>query len=64
MRGKFTPGTTTGVEARLNLKFNGQSLTSAGSSLIPSLQQAGDMLNAVSSALFFRSAVLIEPSVG
>jgi hypothetical protein len=63
-RGKFTTGTTTGVEARMNLKFNGQSLTSAGSSVIPSLQQAGDMLNAVSSALFFRSAVLIEPSVG
>ena len=64
MRGKFTAGTPTAVEARLSLPlWNGVQLTSAGSSVIPSLQLAGLMSQAVSSTTYFYSSVLIETSL-
>lgn len=63
MRGKFTVGTTTAVEARLNLKLNGATLTSANTSKIPSLQIAGDAATGGFSSTYFRNSVLIEPSV-
>jgi hypothetical protein len=61
MRGKFTSGTSTAVEARLALKLGGLSLTSAGSSIIPSLQVAGS--GSYSAVGNFIPQVLIEPSV-
>lgn len=62
-RGKFTPGTPTAVEARINLKIAGVSLTSANSISIPSLQLAG--LNIRGTATTNNGQpVLIEPSVG
>jgi len=63
MRGKFTVGTPTGVEARLALKHNGNALTSKGVSTIASLQQAGDAIQNGSGTTYFRNALLIEPSV-
>lgn len=60
IRGKFTSGTTTAVEARVGLP-NG--LTSAGTSLIPSLQIAGKAGQSGSSATYFGESILIEPSV-
>jgi len=62
MRGKFTPGTGTGVEARLNLKLNGVTLTSAGAGKIPSIQSAG--FGAFTGTGATSSYNLIEPSVG
>lgn len=64
MRGSFTPGVGTAVEARLNLKLNGVALTSATTSKIPSIQLAGDLVRASFSTTYFRNSVLIEPSVG
>lgn len=64
IKGKFSPGTTTAVEARLALKFRGASLTSAGTSIIPSIQLAGDVARNASSASYFGNKALIEPSVG
>jgi hypothetical protein len=61
MRGNFTSGTSTPVEARLNLKLNGQALTSFGTSKISSLQLAGYGVLSVSSS--GQTVVLIEPSV-
>lgn len=63
MKGKFTVGTTTATEARLNLKLNGVAYTSAGTSKIPSLQLAGDLVVNASSTTYFRNSTLIEPSV-
>jgi hypothetical protein len=64
MKGSFTVGTVTAVEARLSLPtWNGAQLTSAGTSVIPSLQLSGDMIYSTSSAVVFRHATLIEPSV-
>lgn len=64
MKGSFTVGTVTAVEARLSLPlWNGVQLTSAGSSIIPSLQLSGDMIYSSSSTVTFRHATLIEPSV-
>ena len=63
MRGKFTSGTSTGVEARLNLKINGSNLTSAGTSSIPSIQANGNWFAGVASVAH-GGAVLIEPSLG
>jgi len=60
IRGKFTAGTTTGVEARVGLPSG---LTSAGTSLIASLQIAGHAVFNVSSSSYFSTEVLIEPSV-
>lgn len=64
MKGSFTVGIVTAVEARLSLpSWNGVQLTSAGSSVIPSLQLSGDMIYSSSSTVTFRHATLIEPSV-
>jgi hypothetical protein len=64
MKGSFTVGTVTAVEARLSLPtWNGVQLTSAGTSVIPSLQLSGDMIYSASSTVNFRHATLIEPSV-
>lgn len=62
MRGKFTVGTTTATEARLNLKLGGLSLNSANSSKIPSLQVSGHA--ALSANLAGSLNTLMEPSVG
>lgn len=57
IRGKFTSGTSTAVEARVSLP---NSYTSSGSSVIPSIQVAGIAgINASGST----GVVLIEPSV-
>lgn len=64
MRGNFTSGTQPGVELRLSLPlWNGLQLTSAGSTSIISIQTIGDMGFASQNATYFRSNVLIEPSV-
>jgi hypothetical protein len=64
MKGSFTVGTVTAVEARLSLPvWNGSQLVSAGSSIIPSLQLSGDMIYSSSSTVTFRHGTLIEPSV-
>jgi hypothetical protein len=60
VRLKFVAGTTTATEARVNLKLGGVALTSAGTSVIPSLQLAGDGARSVSTN---NPAPLIEPSV-
>jgi hypothetical protein len=62
MRGKFTSGATTAVEARVNLKLSGLTLTSAPSSIIPSIQPAGDAVRNANSTTYFRNTVLIEPA--
>ena len=64
MKGKFIIGTPTATEARLALKFNGSSLASKNSSVIPSIQQAGDAIQNGFASTYFRNATLIEPSVG
>ena len=58
IRGKFTSGTSTAVEARIGLPAG---LTSAGTSLIPSIQEVGVGSYNVVSAL--QGIILIEPSV-
>lgn len=58
IRGKFTSGTSTGVEARVGLPAG---LTSAGTALIPSIQQIGSFSFSVVSAI--AGATLVEPSV-
>lgn len=64
MKGKFTGGTTSATEARLALKFNGATLTSASSTKIPSLQVIGQgAANLTSTTYFGGVTVLIEPSV-
>ena len=62
MRGKFTSGTSTAVEARVNLKLGGTSLTSASSSSISSIQMAGDVGRSTNTATENKK-ILIEPSV-
>jgi hypothetical protein len=64
MRGKFTSGTSTGVEARVNLKLAGAALTSASSSFITSLQVAGFGGSNRSDASQANMYPTIEPSVG
>lgn len=59
MRGRFTSGAPTAVEARINLRFNGMSLTSAPTTSIPSLQKAGDWTTNAATAIY--GTVLIEP---
>lgn len=61
MRGKFVAGTPTATEARIGLKLNGSSLTSAGISTIPSLQLAGDGARGVAQTGSIK--LLLEPSV-
>lgn len=65
IKGTFTAGTTpTAVEARLALPtWNGVQLVSAGSSIIPSLQFAGNLVANIASTTFFGDYLLIEPSV-
>lgn len=64
MRGYLTSGTSTPSEVRIGLPvFRGVQLTSADSSIIPAIQLAGDMTQNVSAGTYFRSSVLIEPSV-
>jgi len=63
MKGKFTSGTPTAVEARVSLPlWNGAQLVSAGSSNISSLQIAGNY-GYGASATFHGGMILIEPSV-
>lgn len=64
IKGNFTPGTGTAVEARVALKFNGSYLTSASSPIIPALQIAGDLRTTGFSSTYFTGSTLIEPSVG
>lgn len=60
VRIKFTPGTVTGVEARISLPG---SSTSSDSSIIPSIQSLGIFLS-TTTAFDQTDYVLIEPSVG
>ena len=61
IRGKFTVGTPTAVEARVGLPAG---LTSAGTSLIPSIQVIGKgNVNASSTTQFSGRTVIIEPNV-
>lgn len=62
VRGKFTSGTSTAVEARINLKLAGVALTSAGVTSIPSIQKVGDFAYSVVAAV--SGQTLIETSVG
>jgi hypothetical protein len=63
MKGKFTAGTPTGVEARVSLPlWNGVQLVSANSSIIPTIQISGSASSSFSSATFFGIATLQEPS--
>ena len=62
MKGKFTSGISTAVEARLALKFNGVALTSKGVSVIPTVQAASGG-GGYSTAGASMTSVLIEPSV-
>jgi hypothetical protein len=59
IRGKFTSGTATAVEARIGLPGG---LISAGTGIIPSIQIAGSLIAYSTTAAAVRS-VLIEPSV-
>jgi hypothetical protein len=65
IKGTFQAGTTpTAVEARMSLPtWNGVQLTSASSSVIPSVQLAGNATVNASSTTFFGNYTLIEPSV-
>ncbi len=63
MKGKFTVGISTAVEARLALRFNGATLTSKGVSVIPSIQLSGAASTDVFSSTYFGNMTLIEPSV-
>jgi hypothetical protein len=61
IRGKFTAGTTTAVEARVGLPAG---LSSANTSLIPSLQQVGRGSKTGTTTTYFGGiTALIEPSV-
>lgn len=60
IRGKFTSGTSTGVEARVGLPGG---LTSAGTSLIPSIQQAGTYGRGLASTNQKGGLVHIAPSL-
>jgi len=63
VRGKFTSGTPTAVETRVNLKLNGVALTSANSISIPSIQVVGKgNTNIAAGTNFGGASVLIEPS--
>jgi hypothetical protein len=64
MKGRFTPSTTTAVEARLGLPlWNGTQLVSAGSSIIPALEVANGFYLRGVAANAKGGAMLIEPSV-
>ena len=59
IRGKFTSGTSTATEARIPFP---NSLISAGTSIIPSIQQCGVAI--LSTAVAANYCIIIEPSVG
>jgi hypothetical protein len=65
MKGKLVAGTTTATELRIGLPaWNGAQLTTAGTSVIPSLQRIGKANYGVASATFFGGGtILVEPSV-
>ena len=65
MRGKFTSQTGTATELRLALpSWNGSLLASSGTSIIPSIQQAGKGNRSSTTTTFFSGiTLLIEPSV-
>lgn len=58
IRGKFTSGTPTAVEARVGLPAG---LTSGGTNLIPSIQMVGKNTRSAAAAVDY--SVLVEPSV-
>jgi hypothetical protein len=60
VRGKFTSGVSTAVEARIGLPAG---LTSAGTSIIPSIQMVGKAAQSAASSVYFSFATLIEPNV-
>lgn len=62
MRGKFTSGTSTAVEARLNLKLSGTALTSANSSSISSIQPVGIAASNESSGTVPNFYTMVRPS--
>lgn len=63
IRGKFTSGTSTGVEARMSMGFNGVNITGllGDPTKVPTIQLAGNMAISLASAI--TSYVLCEPSV-
>ena len=62
MKGKFVTGTTTATETRVSLPiWNGVQIIAKSSSVIPSIQKAGDA--AITVAASYDYQVLIEPSV-
>lgn len=64
MKGKFTAGTPTAVEARIALPlWDGAQLVSAGTSVIPSLQFVANAYRNVNSSAYYSSSILMEPSV-
>lgn len=63
IRGKFTSGTSTATEARLNLRFNNGLVVSASSPSISSIQKAGTAIRSAVAATEV-PYTLIEPSVG
>jgi hypothetical protein len=60
IRGRFSPSGTSGVEARISLPSG---LTSASSTVIPSLQIAGQAETTSSGSVYFGMSTLMEPSV-
>lgn len=65
MRAKFTTGTPTATEMRVSLVHQGVAVTSAGTSIIPTIQTAGVLnFGTASAAVPSTGSVLIEPSVG
>lgn len=64
MKGKFTAGAPTAVEARVSLPlWNGTQLVSAGTQKIPSVQVAGPLASSYFSSTYYSYMALIEPSV-
>lgn len=60
IRGKFVSGISTATEARITLPSG---LTSASTSIIPSIQAAGRVETSDSAATLFAYTILMEPSV-
>jgi len=63
MRVKFTSGTSTATEARVNLRLAGTALTSANSTIIPSIQAAGTYGRGLASTNQKGGLVHIAPSL-
>lgn len=61
IQGRFTSGTSTAVEGRVTLGFNGTSANVTSASTIPTLQIAGSVVITVAGT--YSSYALIEPSV-